>query len=144
MKQWKLVLVALLSLLLVCTCMSAMAEDCTHYDADGKSLFAWVQTKAATCTTASDEVYQCSSCKYIDTSRGTSHSTAALGHLATGAEWEQTKAPTCTAEGEQVKKCQRSGCSTVIATSAIPAKGHDIVGITAPLCYQRCFDAPPF
>lgn len=48
MKQWKLVLVALLSVLLVCTCMSALAEETTHtHEWDWNKA---VKVSDATCT----------------------------------------------------------------------------------------------
>lgn len=119
MKQWKLAVVALLSLLLVCGCMSAMASStCTHEDSLGNSLYQWVEKTAATCSATGTKEYKCSNC-------GDVTKTATIEKLAhTPSEsWEVTVAATCLKEGTRVKKC--TVCSAVLESKSIAKLAHE-------------------
>lgn len=120
MKQWKLVLVALLSVLLVCTCMSALASE--------------TETKHV-CTPAEDIVVPATcgangsvtrqNCTDKDCPNG-NNQVQKVVIPATGKHPEsvnyKTDMPTCTAAGTDYYWCPI--CHGNQSTVTIPAKGH--------------------
>lgn len=85
--------------------------------AKGHSFGAWEVATPATCTAEGTEKRVCSACGHEET-----RTIAKVAH--TPGEWEVTKDATCEEAGEKVQKC--AVCGEVLATEAIPAKGHDL------------------
>ncbi|MBR1676282.1 MAG: hypothetical protein IJ706_03120, partial [Clostridia bacterium] len=85
---------------------------------------------AATCTTGGYTTYTCSVCG--DTYE--SDFTSALNHK--WGEWVVVKAATADENGEERRACQND--STHVQTRAIPALGHNYVGVvTKPTCTEN-------
>lgn len=119
MKQWKLVLVALLAVLLVCTCTSVMAEECAHERA--------VEIKGDLVIEALGDSYHketqymdsyCPDCKMVvkervsNTSENVAHQTITV----------TDKAATCTAAGSEHKECVV--CDYKFAATTVAKKDH--------------------
>lgn len=102
---------------------SSICKDCgatlgtETLPAKGHSFGAWEVSTPATCTAEGVEKRVCSVCGHEET-----RTTAKVAH--TPGEWEVTKDATCEEAGEKVQKC--AICGEVLATEAIPAKGHDL------------------
>lgn len=122
MKQWKLVLVALLSVLLVCTCMSALASETTPAstaDTTTPHTHTWyvsAQT-TATCKVPSTVTYKCTGCDETKTETGSINPN---NHTAVTTD---VVAATCTAQGSSTTKC--TDCGVVLSVKVLPATGHD-------------------
>ena len=122
MKQWKLVLVALLAVLLVCACTSAMADETTtapHQCTPDQV------TVPATCgTDGSITRYLCSDpecplgryVKQVEVLYATGNHAASVNY--------KTDMPTCTEEGKDYFRCPT--CLKNLTEKVIPALGHDM------------------
>lgn len=102
MKQWKLVLVALLSLLLVCGCMSAMAADTTPPQHTHEMEI--TSQTAATCTTDGSIVR---TCKVVDCGYTTTEKIPATGHK--WGAWSVKTAADCQTNLVEERACL-NGC----------------------------------
>lgn len=104
MKQWKLVLVALLSVLLVCTCMSALADSHEHvWDYENPTYH------EATCTKGSYNTWGCSAEGCTATKDGDIINPA-TGHNLKDVIMTKV-APTCKTNGYTVWVCGNNGCT---------------------------------
>lgn len=134
MKQLRTLLVALLALVLACTCLSAVAEapQCDHL-IDGKTAYAWKTVQEATCTEKGRQEYTCTKCGHV----AQKQEVAASGHKA-GA-WEIETPASCTQKGSEVKKC--TVCGAVVERREIAATGHNTIGapwvrVKEPTCKE--------
>lgn len=119
MKQWKLVLVALLSVLLVCTCMSALASEATATPAPTPCAHNWYlsASKPGTCTEVAENTFTCTKCKETKVEKGAINPNNHTGVMT------DVVAATCTAQGSETKKC--NDCGVVLSVKVLPALGHD-------------------
>lgn len=119
MKKSRIVLTVLLALLLVCSCLSALADTtCSHLKDDGTTAFVWKEVKAATCTAKGEKQYVCSLCQKVDKKE----EIPMTAHIE--GEWETEAAPTCDKDGTEVKKC--TVCGKTLSTRSVAKLGHDI------------------
>lgn len=114
MKQWKLVLVALLSVLLVCTCMSALADGSTTPCAHNWYLSA---SKPGTCKVPAENTFTCTKCKETKVEKGAINPNNHTNVVTNRVE------PTCIAQGSETTKCE--ACKVVLSTKVLPALGHN-------------------
>lgn len=120
MKQWKLVLVALLSVLLVCTCMSALAEEATTTCPDGKHTPAVVKVIPGNCQTREESVIYCAVCH----TKLQSEWGAYGSHIASSTPSESVPA-TCLTPGSNRYRCVVSGCEAIVKEEVVKATGHN-------------------
>lgn len=132
MKQWKLVLVALLSVLLVCTCMSALADTPTPTPAPHEHTWEKVSYVPPTCT---KDGYNNERCSCGETRVNVFHGTA-LGHNYNQPVEMTKKKATCTEDGYTVWACG-NGCGTEIGRTIEKALGHNFVKD-----YENHYQAP--
>lgn len=119
MKQWKLVLVALLSVLLVCTCMSALAEETTTTVVhDASHAVRTVEKVAPGCFTTglSETTCDVEGCTYSKTTDIPAYGTHNYVK-------DVTTNATCTLNGSITYVCSRCGDRSQEAT-ILPATGH--------------------
>lgn len=138
MKQWKLVLVALLAVLLVCTCTSALADEaaCTHPDAKltyDSSVTTYAPSADGTkCLKTVTEYYLCGGCDTKISKVGTVEQ--AHGTVKT----VETPA-TCTTDGHFTEYC--SLCNAKVNEYAGDTKTGHTLGETktvkAPTCTEK-------
>ena len=116
MKQWKLILVTLLAVLMVCVCTSAMAETC---DKCGTHI---ISETAPTCTEPGKIVYDTCTDKECANYARKEMTVPATGHTTKADEYVIRTQPTCTTEGLKVWKC--IVCKVDVRTESIPVKEH--------------------
>lgn len=121
MKQWKLVLVALLSVLLVCTCMSALASEATATPAPTECTHNWYlsASKPGTCKDVAENTFTCTKCQKTKVEYG-----AINPNNHVGGEHNATTQATCLTPGGEVTTC--AGCGVILRTKTFPATGHNM------------------
>lgn len=128
MKQWKLVLVALLAVLLVCACTSVMAEECDHAAAiqiNGDVVFEKQDNEHHKMTQYKDSY--CPTCQKVVEKNVASTTTGGIAHQFSTI----TTAATCTKEGSYYYDCVVCGYKTAPAKIEKLAHTWNIVPVKA-------------
>lgn len=124
MKQWKLVLVALLSVLLVCTCMSALASETETVPAHKCTPAEDIVVDATCGANGSITRQNCTdeNCPNGNNKVQTSVIPATGKHATSVGYW--TEAPTCTKDGKIYYYCPT--CHGNKTDKVLPATGHKL------------------
>jgi len=139
MKQWKLVLVALLAVLLVCACTSAMAADCTH-PADKLTVTGvqkdveYTSDNASTHTKTWLAEYICQCGEYV-------YKTESAGGLAHKLGDPVVVPATCTKDGTTTQTCEY-GCGYYVQTTQTKTGNHQrsVTGHVDPTCTEAGYN----
>ena len=127
MKQWKLVLVALLAVLLVCACTSAMAEECDH--AKAVEIVGDTEIVALGDSYHKETQYKdlyCPDCKMVVEERVSSTSENVAHQFVTVTD----KKATCSATGTEHQEC--AVCHHKLAATTVAKKDHTWSRVAVP------------
>lgn len=140
MKQWKLVLVALLSVLLVCTCMSALADETTSAKCVAGNPnctcteWKYYTRQKATCTAEGKKIKSCASCGWAF---GEEETIAKLSHDYQGPITKEYSS--CTKQGYTVWECTMCSAEKAGSRVTLPLVDHkwDVKSSVAATCLTK-------